>query len=124
MNVDRRTVVVGGLAAGAFAAGARRVRAAEPVRIGMIAPLSGNAEIVGARQKLGVEIARDWVNANGGVMGRELEVVFVDSKGSPDKAVAAARELTGDGVKQIIGPSLSATSIGVIGVIESLGGWR
>jgi branched-chain amino acid transport system substrate-binding protein len=102
--------------------GGRRGFAADPIRIGATLPLSGTAEIVGTKQKLGIEIARDQINAAGGVIGRPIEIVFRDDRGDPNQAVAAARDLTSSGVNLIVGPSLSALCIAVTGVIQSLNG--
>jgi branched-chain amino acid transport system substrate-binding protein len=121
LKVNRRSVIAGVAAASAMW-GSRRARAADPIRIGAILPLSGTAEIVGTKQKLGIEIARDQVNAAGGVIGRPLEIVFRDDRGDPNQAVAAARDLTSSGANLIIGPSLSALCIAVTGVIQSLNG--
>jgi branched-chain amino acid transport system substrate-binding protein len=121
VKLDRRSVIVGAAATGALL-GARRARAADPIRIGAILPLSGTAEIVGTKQKLGIEIARDQVNAAGGVIGRPIEIVFRDDRGDPNQCVAAARDLTSSGANLIIGPSLSALCIAVTGVIQSLNG--
>ncbi|PXW65170.1 amino acid/amide ABC transporter substrate-binding protein (HAAT family) [Chelatococcus asaccharovorans] len=123
MQVNRRQALIGAAAAvGVTTLAGGRARAAEPIRIGAILPLSGTAELVGNKQKLGIEIARDQINAAGGVLGRPLEIVFRDDKGDPNVTVAAARELTSSGVNLIIGASLSALNIALIGVIQSLNG--
>lgn len=121
MKIHRRTAVAGAIVAAGTAAFARRsALAADPIRIAAILPLSGTAEIIGSRQKLGIEIARDQVNAAGGVLGRPIEILFRDDKGDPSQTVAAAREAVAQGVNLIVGPSLSAQNIALIGVIQSL----
>lgn len=120
-NYNRRMIAGGaGVIAAAGLLGRRSARAADPIRIGAMMPLSGSAEIVGNRQRLGVEIARDQINAAGGVLGRPIEIVFRDDRGDPNQAVATARELTSSGVNLIIGPSLSAQCIAVMQVAPSL----
>ena len=57
MKLDRRTIIVGAAASSVAALGGRRAFAADPIRIGAILPLSGTAEIVGTKQRLGIEIA-------------------------------------------------------------------
>lgn len=119
--LNRRSVLQGAVvAAGATAIGVRRAAAADPIRIGATLPLSGTAEIVGTKEKLGIEIARDQINAAGGVLGRPLEIVFRDDKGDPNQAVANARELTSSGINLIIGPALSAQNIALTQIIQSL----
>lgn len=121
MKLSRRTLLAGAAATtGTAAFGRRGALAADPVRIGVLMPLSGTAELVGNRQKIGVEIARDQINAAGGILGRPLELVIRDDKGDPNQAVAIARELSSSGVNLVIGAALSAQNIAVIQIIQSL----
>ena len=50
-------------------AGLDVARAQAPVRIGVIEPLSGPVAASGNYIRMGAEIARDWLNAKGGVPG-------------------------------------------------------
>lgn len=120
--ITRRHMLAGTSAAvaGAAVLGRRPAWAADPVKIGVMMPLSGTAELVGAKQRIGVEVARDQINAAGGIMGRPLELVIRDDKGDPNQAVAIARELSANGVNLLIGPSLSAQNIALIQVVQSL----
>jgi branched-chain amino acid transport system substrate-binding protein len=78
------------LAAGAlpFAASA-----ADPIKIGFPMPLSGPAAVYGVPTTKGAEIAVADINAKGGVLGRQLELLTRDSKANADEAVRLAREL-------------------------------
>jgi len=121
VKFDRRTLLVaGGVLAGSAAVGSRIAFANAPIRIGATLPLSGGSQLIGNNHRLGIEIARDQINAAGGVGGRPLEILFRDDKGDPNQAVANARELSADGVTMLIGPSLSAQNVAVIQIIESL----
>ena len=122
MKLNRRTLLAGTTAAAATAVmgGSRTARAAGPVRIGVMMPLSGTAELVGSKQRIGIEIARDQINAAGGLLGSPVEVIIKDDKGDPNQAVAIARELSSSGVTMLIGPSLSAQNIALIQIIQSL----
>lgn len=70
-----------------------------PIRIGVITTLTGPGQLYGNFIKDGCELAAQLINAAGGVNGQPLELVIRDDKNSPDGALAAFRELTGDGVK-------------------------
>ena len=66
-GVNRRTVLAGAgattaTAAAALAAGVRIARAADPVKIGVLFPLTGNAAAAGQASKAAVEIAAEIVN--------------------------------------------------------------
>jgi branched-chain amino acid transport system substrate-binding protein len=68
-------------------------RAADPIRIGFPIPLSGPTAVYGEPVLKGAEMAVSEINANGGVLGRKLELLSRDSKASADEAVRLAREL-------------------------------
>jgi branched-chain amino acid transport system substrate-binding protein len=63
-----------------------------PIRIGEISSYSAlPLGTHGYRQ--GWELARDQINAQGGVLGRELEIIARDDAGKPDVAITQANEL-------------------------------
>jgi branched-chain amino acid transport system substrate-binding protein len=63
------------------------------IKIGYPMPLSGPASVYGVPITKGAELAVQEINANGGVLGRKLELLTRDSKASADEAVRLAREL-------------------------------
>ena len=74
------------------AGGPRRI-AQSPIKIGVIQPLSGPVAASGNYVRMGAEIARDWINAKGGVNGRKVELVIEDNKSDPKEAASAAEKL-------------------------------
>src|SRR4029079_18440176 len=75
-----------------------------PLKIGVLAPLSGPVAASGNYVRMGAEIARDWINARGGIGGRRLELVIEDNKSDPKEAASAAEKLIGrDKVPAIMG---------------------
>src|SRR5213592_4315060 len=62
-----------------------------PIKIGVIQPLSGPVAASGNYVRMGAEIARDWINARGGVDGRKVELRIEDNKSDPKEA-ASGRE--------------------------------
>jgi branched-chain amino acid transport system substrate-binding protein len=68
-------------------------RAADNIKIGFPMPLSGPAAVYGVPVTKGAELAVADINANGGVLGRKLELLSRDSKANADEAVRLAREL-------------------------------
>ena len=68
--------------------------AAEPIKIGLVAALSGQSALSGEAITRGITIAIDEINAAGGLLGgRKLELVRRDDESNPAKGVTAAREL-------------------------------
>jgi branched-chain amino acid transport system substrate-binding protein len=75
-----------------------------PIKIGVIQPLSGPVAASGSYVRMGAEIARDWINARGGVNGRKVDLVIEDNKSDPKEAASAAEKLiVRDKVPAIIG---------------------
>jgi branched-chain amino acid transport system substrate-binding protein len=68
--------------------------AADPIRIGNVAALSGASAQSGDAITRGLSIAIDEINAGGGLLGgRKLELVSRDDESLPPKGLTAAREL-------------------------------
>lgn len=80
-------------AVGGFPGIIRRSIAADPIRIGVISPLSGAWTVYGKAHLAGLEMAVKEVNEKGGVLGRQLELVVADSKTEPRVVVEQANRL-------------------------------
>jgi branched-chain amino acid transport system substrate-binding protein len=81
-----------GLALSNFAG--RAAFAADPIKVGLVAALSGPSAKSGEGITRGLTIAIDEINAKGGVLGgRMLELVRRDDESNPAKGQTAAREL-------------------------------
>ncbi len=80
------------------------VQAAEPIPIGFHAPQTGFAASDGKSAALGAELAVEQVNAEGGVMGRKLELIVYDDQAEPKQAIPIANKLIGQD-KVVIGVS-------------------
>ena len=68
--------------------------AADPVKIGHVAALSGASAQSGEAITRGLALAIDEINDKGGVLGgRKLELIQRDDESNPPKGLIAAREL-------------------------------
>ena len=67
--------------------------AADTVKIGMLVPLTGPAAADGASALGSVQIALDQVNAAGGVLGKQVELIYYDDRGDTKDAVALAHKI-------------------------------
>lgn len=95
---------------------------AGPVKIGVIQPLSGPVAASGNYVRMGSEIARDWINARGGVLGRPIELVIEDNKSDPKEAASAAEKLiVRDKVPAIMGAWGSSMTLAVMPKLEEYG---
>jgi branched-chain amino acid transport system substrate-binding protein len=64
-----------------------------PIRIGVVTPLSGTYAGIGQQVKWGLDLAAKEINAAGGVMGRPLELAYEDEEANPAVAVQKAEKL-------------------------------
>jgi branched-chain amino acid transport system substrate-binding protein len=92
--VGKLVVLIGGIVIAASQFVGAPARAADPIKVGWVGPLSppgGYAE--GALMKQAAQLAADEINAKGGVLGRQIQVVFADTRGKPEEGTAAAERL-------------------------------
>ena len=66
---------------------------ADSVKIGLIASLSGPSAKSGEAITRGMTIAIDEINAAGGLLGKQVELLRRDDEANPSKGLIAAREL-------------------------------
>ena len=65
----------------------------EPIRIGLIFPLTGGSSDMGNSARVGAQVAIDEMNEVGGYLGRPFELVVRDDKANPDTGLQMAEEL-------------------------------
>lgn len=110
-------LALAGAMAGALAA---TPALAQDVKIGGLFPMTGDLQAYGSTAKQGVELAVKEINANGGVLGEDLEVAFADSKTTPQAGVDAANKLVSvDNVAGIVGAMSSGVTISVARAVTS-----
>src|SRR3989440_10467784 len=65
-----------------------------PVKVALVAAMSGGSALSGEAIKRGLTIAIDEINARGGVLGgAKIELVIRDEEGNPSKGVTGARDV-------------------------------
>ncbi len=95
--------------------------AADTIRLGFVADISGIGATFYKSQKNAVDLFIDQTNASGGVLGKKLEVVVRDSQLKADTGANAARELIlSEKCDFLIGPTSSAVALAVTKVAKEL----
>jgi len=85
---------------------------AQAIKIGAIFSQTGPASFLGAPEAKTAQMLADRLNAEGGVLGRKIELIIKDSGGSPEKALSFAKQLIEEErVLAIIGPSTSGETL-------------
>jgi len=78
--------------------------AGTPIKLGVVAPLSGPGTSYGLGIKQGAEMAVDEINKAGGVAGRQIQLVVVDDASNPGQSVTAMQRLVSqEAVDLVIG---------------------
>ena len=91
-------------------------KAQDPIKLGGVWPL---ADITGDQGSKAAQLAVEEINKNGGVLGRPLELIVIDSEFKPEKGAAALERLaTVEGVDVFIGGMSSGVHLGQIPTLK------
>ncbi|NLB82708.1 MAG: ABC transporter substrate-binding protein [Synergistaceae bacterium] len=86
--------------------------AADTIKVGEIATVTGDFAAYGVAEVESVKIAVDEINKSGGILGKQVEVIMYDCRTRQEDMVNAARRLVEqDKVTAVIGPSGSGLCI-------------
>jgi len=84
------------------------------IKIGTIQPISGQVSAYGIQTRDAIAMAIEEINANGGVLGKQLELIVEDDENSPEKTTNAFKKLTAkDKVVAIIGALTSKCTLAI-----------
>jgi branched-chain amino acid transport system substrate-binding protein len=115
-RLDRRTMIKTAAAASIVQVASPFIitaRAADNVKIGLDNPLTGTYAAVGKNELIGCQLAIEQINAKGGILGRQAELLVEDStSGDAATAVQKARKLIDrDQVNFLLGNINSALAL-------------
>src|SRR6202171_3556223 len=116
----RQLAAIAGVLGCAAAATAPSGSGTAAVKVGAVFPLSGPEAPLAKQEYAGVQIARDLVNADGGVDGAPIELVTRDLVSESD-ATARVVDLKAHGVKAILGAYSSGLSMPVSAASQAAG---
>ncbi|MFZ1362167.1 MAG: branched-chain amino acid ABC transporter substrate-binding protein [Candidatus Nanopelagicales bacterium] len=83
----------------------------EKWKIGVEAPLTGSQANLGQGMLQGAQLAADQINAEGGILGKQIEIVQIDDAADPDTGVTAANAAIADGLNGVVGPYNSSVGV-------------
>ena len=106
---------------GHFDRGTLRYDGAAEILIGVAGPMTGKEAWFGAQVERGTAMAVADLNAAGGVLGEQVELITADDFCDPEQAVAAANKLVSDGVIFVVGHYCSGASIPASEIYEAAG---
>ena len=90
-----------------------KVRASQPKvwKIGLEGPLTGSQSDVGIGMLEGAQLAAEEINAAGGVLGRQVQIIPIDDAADPTVGVAAAKAAIRAGLDGVVGPYNSGVGL-------------
>ncbi|MEW5956801.1 MAG: ABC transporter substrate-binding protein [Chloroflexota bacterium] len=91
------------------------------VKIGAVVPLSAPGSVTGGEaMKAALEIALEEINAAGGVLGQQVELVVADTEGLPERGAAQMERLVSqEGVVGVVGEYHSAVALAEMEVAKA-----
>lgn len=91
------------------------------IRIGFFAPITGPAAADGASALHGAELAVEYINNHGGVLGQKVELIWYDDNFKADQAVNIAYKLVQqDRVAVVVSGSYSGMTRAAAGIYQQL----
>ena len=112
VSASRRQLLATGLALGGSMAVSMPLWAQSgPIKIGHLTPMTGFLGALGEYAAQGIKMAADEINASGGVLGRQLEVLTEDSVNPQVAATKAQRMIERDQVAFLMGEISSASAL-------------
>src|SRR5246500_1980674 len=114
---DRRALMKGAAALGAFQIASPfliQARSETPIKMGMVDPITGVYAAPAGNEVMGAKLAVEQINAKGGIMGRQVELLVEDSANDVGTGVQKARKLIErDQVNFMIGDVNSAIAAAI-----------
>lgn len=96
-GISRRNLIKAGMALGAssflYPGVGAFAKSEQPIKIGVIDPITGTYAAEGGNQNAGAKLAVAQINANGGVLGRPVQLLMEDSASNVGQSVQKARKL-------------------------------
>ena len=94
--------------------------ASEPLRVGVVLPLSGLPADLADQERLGIQVAADLANASGGVHGRQIALDVRDLS-DPSTAPQVVASLEAEGAPIVLGSYASDLSMSVSAATSNAG---
>ena len=92
---------------------------AQTIKVGALFAVTGPAANLGTPEAQTAKMLVDEINAQGGILGRKIELTVMDTGGSSEKAVSFARQFIEERkVLAIIGPSTSGETVAIKALCE------
>ena len=83
------------------------------IKVGVMGPLTGDASVYGQAVVNGASLYMKQVNADGGVNGKQLEIISMDEQGDETQAVTCFTKMVDQGITALVGDVTTAPTLAV-----------
>ncbi|MBI9010629.1 MAG: ABC transporter substrate-binding protein [Clostridiales bacterium] len=80
----------------------------ETIKIGVVGTMSGNKSELSVSGRRGIELAISKINEQGGLLGKEIEIIVKDDLNDVNRAVEVVKEFVDEDIEIVIGPFTSS----------------
>ena len=105
----------------AFMAGSGTVMASQTIKLGVVGPHSGDLASYGIPTIKAAELVVKEVNAKGGVLGKQVELLVEDDVCQPQVATNTATKMVSEGVHFVLGHICSGATKAALGIYKDAG---
>ena len=95
------------------AAGSTAAASGDTIKVGVLGPMTGDVSVYGLAVINGATLYLDQVNANGGVNGKQLEVITMDEQGDATQAVTCFTKMCDQGITALVGDVTTTPTLAV-----------
>ena len=86
----------------------------DTIKVGVMGPLSGNVSVYGQAVVNGAALYLKQVNANGGINGKQIEILTEDEQGDATQAVNCFTKMVDEGMTALIGDVTTTPTLAVV----------
>lgn len=117
LYATRRQSILAATSVLALALSGMAASAQDTVKMGGIMSLTGGGASIGVAAQEAWKLAVEEINANGGILGKKVELVLADTMTDPTHGVSEVRRLIdNEGIKLLVGPATSQETIPITAV--------
>ena len=100
-------------AASASTAASGAAASGDTIKVGVMGPLTGDVSVYGKAVVNGATLYLKQVNANGGINGKQIEILTEDEQGDETQAVNCFTKLVDEGITALVGDVTTAPTLAV-----------
>ena len=87
----------------ASTAGSTAAASGDTIKVGVMGPMTGDVSVYGLAVINGATLYLKQVNADGGVNGKQLEIITMDEQGDATQAVTSFTKMCDQGITALVG---------------------